>query len=143
MTLAYQAAEYINRDCRDRPVRIFYIGDYDPSGVLIDVSVERELLVHSRKDIDLQFVRIGITQEQIEKYDLPRKPRKEGEVRSPHILETVEAEALPIDVLRELLKEHVEALLPDDALAVAQVSEESARDFFDGIANYIRRGGAA
>jgi hypothetical protein len=141
MTLAYQATEYINNDCRNRPVRIFYIGDYDPSGVLIDVSVKRELLVHLRKDINLQFIRIGITKEQIEEYNLPTKPRKEGEVRSPHILETVEAEALPVDVLRKLLRDNIEALLPEDALDVALVSEQSARDFFEGIADYIRSEG--
>lgn len=26
-----------------KPVRIFYIGDFDPAGVLIDVTAEREL----------------------------------------------------------------------------------------------------
>jgi hypothetical protein len=142
ISLAYQAAEYINDDCRGRPVRIFYIGDYDPSGVLIDISVERELRVHLRKSIDLQFARIGITQEQIEEYDLPKKPRKKSEVRSPHILETVEAEAMPVDVLRALLRDNIEALLPEDALDVALSSEQSARDYFDSVAEHIRRGGA-
>jgi hypothetical protein len=46
ITLAYEAAEYINQDHGGKPGRIFYIGDYDPAGVLIDVSIERELREH-------------------------------------------------------------------------------------------------
>jgi hypothetical protein len=142
LTLAYQAADYINDECRDRPVVIFYIGDYDPSGVLIDVSIERELRKHLRPEIDLQFIRIGITKEQIEEYDLPTKPRKATEKRSPHILETVEAEAMPAAIMRELLRVNIEALLPERALAIAEAEEQSARDYFDSVAELIRSGGA-
>jgi hypothetical protein len=142
LTLAYQAADYINDECRDRPVVIFYIGDYDPSGVLIDVAIERELRKHLRPEIDLQFTRIGITKEQIEDYDLPTKPRKATEKRSPHILETVEAEAMPAGIMRQLLRDNIEALLPEDALAIAEVEEQSARDYFDSVAEHLRRGGA-
>jgi hypothetical protein len=81
---SWQAADYINDECRDRPVVIFYIGDYDPSEVLIDVAIERELRQHLRPEIDLRFIRMGITKEQIEEYDLPTKPRKATEKRSPH-----------------------------------------------------------
>jgi hypothetical protein len=143
LTLAYQAADYINDECRDQPVMIFYIGDYDPSGVLIDVAIERELRKHLRPEIGLQFIRIGITKEQIEEYDLPTKPRKATEKRSPHILETVEAEAMPARIMRKLLRDNIEALLPEDALAIAEVEEQSARDYFDGIAEYLRRGSAS
>ncbi len=142
MTLAYQSAEFINDECRDRPVIIFYIGDYDPSGVLIDVAIERELREHLRPEIDLEFTRIGITKEQIEDLELPTKPRKESEARSPHILETVEAEAMPASMLRELLRINIEALLPEAALDIALSSEQSARDYFDSVAAHIRRGGA-
>lgn len=142
LSQAYQAAEYINSDCRDRPVVIFYIGDYDPSGVLIDVDIERKLRQHLKDGIDLQFTRIGITKEQIEECDLPTKPRKAAEKRSPHILETVEAEAMPASILRELLRINIETLLPERALAIAEAEEQSARDYFDSVAEHIRRGGA-
>jgi hypothetical protein len=44
LTLAYEAAQQIMRQYK--PVVIFYIGDYDPAGVLIDVSLEKELRGH-------------------------------------------------------------------------------------------------
>src|SRR5262249_1402968 len=46
LSLAYQAAGYIENECQDRPVVVIYIGDYDPAGVLIDVKIEEELRCH-------------------------------------------------------------------------------------------------
>ena len=137
ISFAFQAAECINDECRGRPVVIYYIGDYDPSGVLIDKSIELELRQHLKEGIDLQFVRLGITKEQAA--GLPDKPRKTTEKRSPHVERTVEAEAMPAATMRALLRQNIEALLPPDALAVSVASEESAREFFDSIAQVLRR----
>lgn len=46
LTLTYEAASYIRQVADDKPVTIFYVGDHDPAGVLIDVSIERELRGH-------------------------------------------------------------------------------------------------
>jgi len=81
ITLAYQAAENINAKANGKSVVIFYIGDYDPAGVLIDVTIERELRAHLDPEVDLHFERIAITPEQITAYDLPTKPRKEKDHR--------------------------------------------------------------
>lgn len=137
ITLAYQSAETINHHAAGRPVVIFYIGDYDPAGVLIDVALERELREHLDANVDLRFERLGITPEQIERYDLPTKPRKDTDKRSPHIQETVEAEAMPAGILRGLLRSRIEALLPERALSIAKVEEQSAQDYFDRWANML------
>lgn len=134
ITLAYQSAETINHYADGRPVVIFYIGDFDPAGVLIDVALERELREHLSEGIELHFRRIGITTEQIEQYDLPTKPRKETDRRALHIRETVEAEAMPAGILRNLLRTNIETLLPERALAVAKVEEQSAREYFEKLA---------
>jgi hypothetical protein len=132
ITLAYQAAEHVNRKTYDgefvKPAVILFIGDYDPAGILIDVSVERELRKHLDDDVELEFKRIAITEEQISYYDLPTKPRKESDRRSLHIKETVETEAMPAGILRELLRNEIEALLPENALAVTRIAEESERE---------------
>lgn len=127
LTLAWESAQLIRGKYEGRPITVFYIGDYDPAGVLIDQSIERELRGHLPDDIDLDFVRIGITAEQIEEYDLPRKPRKLTDKRAMHIENTVEAEAMPVHILRELLRSRVEALLPEGALSAAKIAEESER----------------
>jgi hypothetical protein len=143
LTLAYQSAEIINEYADGRPVVIFYIGDYDPAGVLIDVALEREIREHLDPDVELHFRRIAITAEQIERYDLPSKPRKDTDRRSRHIRETVEAEAMPAGILRDLLRTNIESLLPERALAIAEVEEQSAREYFEAIAMLKSAGGTA
>lgn len=127
LSFMYEAAQSINRSGDCRPLHVFYVGDYDPAGVLIDQNVQKGLREHLNADIDLVFTRIGINEEQIETYDLPTKPRKLGDVRSLHVKSTVEAEALPAHILRELLRESVEALLPPGALHATKIAERSER----------------
>ena len=139
ISLAFEAAEYINDEADGREVVILYIGDYDPAGVLIDVAVERELREHLDPDIELEFRRIGITPEQIAEYDLPAKPRKTGDKRALHITETVEAEAMPAGIMRELLRDEIELLLPLDALEVAKAAEQSEREQLERAAKWLTR----
>lgn len=140
LSFVHEAAESINHSGDNRPLQVFYIGDYDPAGVLIDVSLQRELREHLRPDIELRFERIGINDEQVVAYDLPTKPRKEGDKRSQHIAYTVEAEAMPAKILRGILREKVETLLPAHALAVAKVAEQSERQHLRNMAAMCRGG---
>lgn len=138
ISLAHDAAQYINYEHADREVVILYIGDYDPAGVLIDVALERELRLHLDESVLLRFERIAITAEQIDVYRLPTKPRKRGDRRSPEIKETVEAEAMPAHVMRQLLRDHIESMLPNDALAVAKVAERSERMVIESLAETLK-----
>jgi hypothetical protein len=134
-SFAHSAAEGLNAN---GVTKVFYIGDYDPAGVLIDVSIERELRSHLNPGVCLDFERIGITPEQIERYDLPTKPRKEGDRRALHIERTVEAEAMPAGLMRSILRQRIESLLPPDALRVAKVAEQSEREHLVRVANMLR-----
>ena len=78
-------------------MRILYIGDWDPAGVLIDQKVLDELRGHL-PDLDIAERRLAVTAEHAA--ELPSKPRKRGEKRRPDILRTVEAEAMPAVPLR-------------------------------------------
>jgi hypothetical protein len=137
ITFAYEAARYINAEHNGRELMIFYIGDYDPAGVLIDGAIEREIRQHLDPDVNMQFVRLGITAEQVQQYNLPTKPRKQGDRRALHITETVEAEAMPAGILRALLRAAIEALLLVDALAVSKAAEESEQDFLRALADML------
>jgi hypothetical protein len=130
LTLAYEAAVQIADTVRDtdRDIEIVYIGDWDRSGVLIDVDIEKKLRGHlSDFGVGNHFNmrRLAITQDQIATYDLPRKPAKTKDSRARHITETVEVEALPAGILRRMLRETVEAFLPEHALKVTKVNERS------------------
>jgi hypothetical protein len=134
LSFAYGAAMQHNESGDERPLVIFFIGDYDPAGVLIDNALEAELRRHLDPSVKVYFERIAINEDQIALYDLPTKPRKATDRRSLQVAETVEAEAMPARILRGLLREKIESLLPENALAVAKVAEESERRFLEHIA---------
>lgn len=138
LSFAHAAAEQHNSIDDKRPLQVIYIGDYDPAGVLIDVALERELRLHLRSDIELRFNRIAINESQIEAYDLPTKPRKDGDKRSQGVAYTVEAEAMPAAVMRHLLRFELELLLPENALAVAKAAEASERAHLTNMAELLR-----
>lgn len=136
ITFAHDAATYINRAVR-KDVVILYVGDYDPAGVLIDRSLETELRTHLDSAIHMTFQRLAITEQQIEHYDLPTKPRKEGDRRALHVQSTVEAEAMPARDLRNLLRTSIEAWLPQNALRVARIAEQEERAHLTKMANLL------
>ncbi len=59
----------------------------------------------------------------------------------PEITATVEAEAMPASVLRTILRDRIEALLPERALEIARVSEDSERRHIERVAEML--GGTA
>jgi hypothetical protein len=137
MTLVYQSAEYIRYAARGRKAVIFYIGDYDPAGVLIDRDIENQLEQHLAGEVELDFRRLAVNEHQIAAWNLPTKPRKSSDRRALHITGTVEAEAIPAGMLRELLRNEIESLLPVDAVRVAKMEEESAQDYLAFIADQM------
>ena len=140
LSFVHAAAQQHNQSQDARPLVVFYIGDLDPAGVLIDVSLKRELREHLRNDIALDFRRIGINEEQVELYDLPTKPRKDSDKRSQQITYSVEAEAMPACDLRAILRLEVEDLLPEGALHAAKVAEQSERKHINNMAAMFDRG---
>lgn len=139
LSLAHQAATYIRSNIehggKDRAL-ILYVGDYDPAGVLIDRKIESELSGHLDK-VPLEFRRLAINRDQIERYDLPTKPRKQSDRRARHITETVEAEAMPAYILRGLIESQLDALIPPSHLTALRVAEESERQAINLLANSL------
>ena len=143
MTLIYEGAEEIKRQFQSKDnIQIFYIGDYDPSGLWIDKKIESGLMEHlSFIQECISFNRIAITEQQIRDLNLPTKPRKETDRRRLDIRETVEAEAMPAHYLRKLLRDKIEALLPHGELKVIQAAEQSEQEGLLMLGNRISQDG--
>ena len=124
LSFVYEAAQQINGNGRDAVV--FYAGDYDPSGLEIGRNLEEQLRTHL--EVNMTFTRLALNEQQLIDYDLPSKPRAASERRRPEIRETVEGEALPAKVLRQIVRDAVEALLPAQRLHAVRVAEERERD---------------
>ena len=138
LTLAHEAAEGIDAEAKGRPVRIVYVGDFDPAGVLIDRDIIQKLRGHL-PNLDIQEVRIAVTADQAK--DLPSRPRKASERRRREIRRTVEAEAMPAAELRAMLCSTVEGFLPAGALTSVQAAEESEREGLAVLSGIIDRNG--
>lgn len=121
ISFAQAAAEEFNDDGRDIEVR--YIGDHDPHGLEIEVSLRRELNTHLDSWIDVNWRRIGVTWEQVLDMDLPGgNPKKNYGYPL-----AVEAEALAAPTLRDLLTDAITDHLDPHEIEVLRVAEADER----------------
>ena len=103
-----------------RPIML-YFGDFDPSGVeMLDAMIET--LTNEFKIPGIEFKRIALMKEDIEKYKLPHNPDaiKEGDTRTEKHVEqygelAVELDALRPDVLIDKIERAIKAELDMDA----------------------------
>ena len=68
----------------NRPIRIFYISDFDPGGVCMPVAVARQIqfwLWRQGREADIRLKPLVLTPSQVAEYELPRKPIKEEDRR--------------------------------------------------------------
>jgi hypothetical protein len=84
----------------------------------------------------LEFERLALTQRQVDKYDLPMRPAKTSDTRTAKFTGrgTVEVEALPVEVLIEIVETAIVNCIDSEALAVVEAAEESERDIMRRIA---------
>lgn len=86
---------------------IYHLGDYDPSGVAAGESALRAF----RDDfkVDLQFIRIAVTKEQIQRLKLPTRPTKLTDTRAKKWTggECVELDSMPPTEIRSLIESSI------------------------------------
>ena len=108
---------------------IIYFGDWDPSGVDIDRCIRDEMGATWHHPLEIR--RIALLPVQIEEHELPPVPPKDTDSRTSGFLEahgedTVELDALPPEVLEQLIKTSVMAYVKDRAAwADAHVREKT------------------
>ena len=109
----------------DRPVFIYYFGDYDPSGLDIARNVE-ERIYEFAPSADVHFERSAVTLEQIQELNLPTRPTKRTDSRSTGwIGGSVELDAIPSNVLRDMVEEKILLHVNEHQLDVILAAEES------------------
>lgn len=104
--------------------RILYVGDFDPSGLLID-SV-------AYKEMGVEIVRIGLTLEQIRRYRLPSLPVNLKDSRADAYIAKYGGRCWEVESLRprtflHLLKKRLAQNVPEKYLADAAVKDAAAR----------------
>jgi hypothetical protein len=112
-----------------KEVRIFYFGDFDPSGLNIPEAIEREL---TALGVEFKFTVSGLLRSDIVKYKLPPQVLKEDDTRRPkfekaHGSYGYELDALDPDVLRQKIRDNIESCIDKKAWAELEQMEQQER----------------
>ena len=111
-------------------VEILHIGDHDPSGVHVFSSVAEDVAALATGlgyDTDIRFTRLAVTPEQVAELGLPTAPPKEKDKRSFDGNETTQAEAIPPDVLAQIITDAINERLDHETYAAVLERETRIR----------------
>lgn len=108
-----------------RPLRIFYVSDFDPAGQSMPVAVARKVEYFIRNDTgldgaDVRLSPVVLTADQVKHYRLPRTPIKDTELRAAHFEDRYGEGAVELDAL--------EALYPGE---LRRILEHELRRYYD------------
>ncbi len=111
-----------------KQVIIYHLGDYDPSGVAAGESILRAF----RDDfgVEVQFIRAAVTQDQIQKLNLPTRPVKTGDTRAAKWTggECVELDSMPPAYIRALVEECITRHIDPRQWAILKQTEDGERE---------------
>jgi hypothetical protein len=96
-TYVNRMATYIRNRLKGKPTVVLYFGDHDPSGVDIERDLEDRLRKYDAGDF--KVIRIALTKDQIQQYNLPPMPVKRSDARSEGFLESFGDQSVELDAL--------------------------------------------
>lgn len=125
-TANHEAAERFKAQAHRQRRIIIYAGDYDPCGFSIHESVsDRQRMFGA----DVELIRIGLTREQIERYNPPPAPVKEKDTRAKGFIKehgehVWELDALDPQIIADLYAKKIETLTDFDLMREAEQREK-------------------
>jgi transcriptional regulator with XRE-family HTH domain len=100
------AVKLLQRIARvDKPVRVLYISDFDPGGLVMPVGVARQVefwRAQYAPDSDLKLHWLALTRAQVEQYQLTRTPIKKDDKRRGNFEDRHDEGAVELDALEAL-----------------------------------------
>lgn len=127
------------RRAQDKPLAVLYIGDFDPTGLGIEISLTERLGRYSFGLLRDLVRRVGVTADQVREQGLLSHEANQNSAgrdleafasecaRAGIAEESVEVEAMDPDVLRGLLDADLAALIDEDAWAASLEQEQEDR----------------
>jgi len=100
-----------------RPTRVFYLSDFDPSGVHMPVEVARKIQALCDlkfQGLDIELHRCALLAHQVEAMGLPETPLKDSERRADKWRERFNCEQTEIDALATLQAGTLAAIVEND-----------------------------
>ncbi|GJQ37440.1 MAG: hypothetical protein JETCAE01_34500 [Anaerolineaceae bacterium] len=116
----WQAAKDIERAARNykKPVVILYFGDLDPAGETISEVIERDISAWC--DVSFEFVRCGLTEDQVKRYNVPENIEHPG---------AYQWEALTDEGARDIITENLSRYLLHDAFSEIEEREAEVTEW--------------
>jgi len=106
-----------------KPAVIYQLGDHDPSGVAAWQHVQAKL-VEFAPDVEIEFERLAVTESQVAEYNLPTRPTKTTDSRAKSFIgESVEVDAIPTRILRDIVETAITSWIDADALRITRMVE--------------------
>ncbi|WP_203048618.1 hypothetical protein [Pimelobacter simplex] len=110
-----------------KPTVVYQLGDHDPSGVAAWKHVQVKLREFA-PGVEISFKRLAVTEEQISSLSLPTRPTKSSDSRAATFKgESVEVDAIPTRVLRNIVEEAITSHIDPAALEATRLSEHEER----------------
>jgi hypothetical protein len=106
------------------PPQVLYLGDYDLAGNQIETNT-RSVLEQIAGNLD--WTRIALTAEQVERYSLPTIEKRDRRYSDGHPHLAVETEALSQKLIVDLLAAELAALLPESLERVLEREKRQQR----------------
>jgi hypothetical protein len=125
-----------------KPAYIFYLGDWDRAGRIIETAAERSIRhwAHDHRccgldcrardeypDAEIHWTRLGVNDEQIDEYNLQTREPKPSDVKHGWKGPAVEVDAMPMDVIRGFVRNAIESVLDMDIYKETMRREEQER----------------
>jgi len=124
-SLSYLHAAAEHARAVDKPLQIYYLGDHDPSGKDIPRTIRKRL---TEFGADFDLTELAVTTEQIEAWQLPSRPTKKTDSRaSGFVGDSVELDAIPPALLRDLVDNAISPHIDRHQLEVLQAYEAEER----------------
>jgi hypothetical protein len=122
-TFVYESVNAINEG--EKPTQVYYFGDFDPSGVAIATGTAAKM---QRWTDLITFTHVAVTPEQIVHMNLPTRPTKKSDSRAKSwTAESVELDAIPANILRQMVQDCIERHIPAGHLEAIEEAEDAER----------------
>jgi hypothetical protein len=134
---------------KDRPVKVLYLGDFDPSGLdmVRDIEDRTREFIGGYGDVEVENMdfsveAIALTREQIEAYNPPPNPAKITDPRAADFIKQYgptswEVDALRPEVLNALLEGAILAEIDEEKYLRIVEREQADRDTLNGLKDYL------
>jgi hypothetical protein len=102
-----------------RPVRIFYVSDFDPAGLHMPVAVSRQIQFWKEQfgsDADIKLTPLVLTRQQVLEHKLPRKPIKDSDCRKGNFEDRHGEGAVELDALEAIYPGELDRIIRDEVM---------------------------